>query len=77
MSARDLAAELTAEADARELEALRDLRDLVLGAYDINGELRGEHTVIYFDKDGNDPLRTTSWEFVEEITVAAQKAVRR
>ncbi len=31
----------------------------------------------YFDKDGNGPLRTTSWEFVEEITVAAQKAVRR
>jgi L-asparaginase/Glu-tRNA(Gln) amidotransferase subunit D len=75
MSARDLAAELAAEADARELEALRELRDLVLAAFDINGELT--RRCMTFDEDGMGPIGTFSPEFSGEITTAAQKAVRR
>ena len=74
MSARDLATELAAEREARELERLRDLRDLILSAYDINGELMGAHRCFFFDEEGFGPIGTFTADFANEITQAALKA---
>lgn len=77
MSGRDLAAELQAERDARELERLRELRDLVLSAYDVNGELKNGRRCFYFDEKGHGPIGTFSGDFAQDVTELALKAVRR
>ena len=83
MNARDLAAELAAEDAAKELNALRALRDDVLTLADALQKCAryqqltdGERKLltIYFDENGYGPISTARSETVRDLAALARVA---